>query len=264
MASRASITVGNYTYSAQDAHKTLSMLEEIWSYYTHESQIPEGWLAGARGFLAEMCSLGGVPLPALENVDTAFTSMTAALDAKYDELTDGQREALLAAAWRFFPTMRLLSHEHTGVVAHLHASKGLPKKPIDTASIGWRGIEGDVQSSRVHHGRPWQALCIWSIDAIDSLRAQGHPIAPGFAGDNITISGIPADAFRPGAHFRIGAVRGFFSAYTIPCSKNNEWFQNKNIMAMSHTQGNFSRIYAMVTHTGTISVGDTCELFTDR
>jgi MOSC domain-containing protein YiiM len=264
MASRASITVGNYTYSAQDAHKTLSMLEEIWSYYTHESQIPEGWLAGTRGFIAEMCSLGGVPLPALENVDTAFTSMTAALDAKYDELTDGQREALLAAAWRFFPTMRLLSHEHTGVVAHLHASKGLPKKPIDTASIGWRGIEGDVQSSRVHHGRPWQALCIWSIDAIDSLRAQGHPIAPGFAGDNITISGIPADAFRPGAHFRIGAVRGFFSAYTIPCSKNNEWFQNKNIMAMSHTQGNFSRIYAMVTHTGTISVGDTCELFTDR
>ena len=264
MASRASITVGNYTYSAQDAHKTLSMLEEIWSYYTHESQIPEGWLAGTRGFIAEMCSLGGVPLPALENVDTAFTSMTAALDAKYDELTDGQREALLAAAWRFFPTMRLLSHEHTGVVAHLHASKGLPKKPIDTASIGWRGIEGDVQSSRLHHGRPWQALCIWSTDAIDSLRAQGHPIAPGFAGDNITISGIPADAFRPGAHFRIGAVRGFFSAYTIPCSKNNEWFQNKNIMAMSHTQGNFSRIYAMVTHTGTISVGDTCELFTDR
>ena len=264
MASRASITVGNYTYSAQDAHKTLSMLEEIWSYYTHESQIPEGWLAGTRGFIAEMCSLGGVPLPALENVDTAFTSMTTALDAKYDELTDGQREALLAAAWRFFPTMRLLSHEPTGVVAHLHASKGLPKKPIDTASIGWRGIEGDVQSSRVHHGRPWQALCIWSTDAIDSLRAQGHPIAPGFAGDNITISGIPADAFRPGAHFRIGTVRGFFSAYTIPCSKNNEWFQNKNIMAMSHTQGNFSRIYAMVTHTGTISVGDTCELFTDR
>jgi MOSC domain-containing protein YiiM len=264
MASRASITVGNYTYSAQDAHKTLSMLEEIWSYYTHESQIPEGWLAGTRGFLAEISSLGGIALPPLENVDAAFASVTAALDAKYDELIDGQREALLAAAWRFFPTMRLLSHEHTGVVAHLHASKGLPKKPIDTASIGWRGIEGDVQSSRVHHGRPWQALCVWSTDAIDALRAQGHPIAPGFAGDNITISGIPADAFRPGAHFRIGAVRGFFSAYTIPCSKNNEWFQNKNIMAMSHTQGNFSRIYAMVTHTGTISVGDTCELFTDR
>lgn len=264
MTRRASITVGNYIYSAQDALKTLSMLDEIWSYYTHESQIPEGWLAGTRGFLAEISSLGGITLPALENVDAAFTAVTSSLVAKYDALTDEQIEALLASAWRFFPTMRLLSHEHTGVVAHLHASKGLPKKPIDTASIGWKGIDGDVQSSRVHHGRPWQALCVWSIDALDALRAQGHPIAPGFAGDNITVSGIPADAFRPGAHFRIGAVRGFFSAYTIPCSQNNAWFQNNNIMAMSHTKGPHSRIYAMVTRTGDIRVGDTFELFSDR
>jgi MOSC domain-containing protein YiiM len=264
MTRRASITVGNYIYSAQDALKTLSMLDEIWSNYTHESQIPEGWLAGTRGFLAEISSLGGITLPALENVDAAFTAVTSSLVAKYDALTDEQIEALLASAWRFFPTMRLLSHEHTGVVAHLHASKGLPKKPIDTASIGWKGIDGDVQSSRVHHGRPWQALCVWSIDALDALRAQGHPIAPGFAGDNITVSGIPADAFRPGAHFRIGTVRGFFSAYTIPCSQNNAWFQNNNIMAMSHTKGPHSRIYAMVTRTGDIRVGDTFELFSDR
>jgi MOSC domain-containing protein YiiM len=264
MTRRASITVGNYIYSAQDALKTISMLDEIWSYYTHESQIPEGWLAGTRGFLAEISSLGGIALPPLENVDIAFASVTTALVAKYDALTDGHIEALLAAAWRFFPTMRLLSQEHTGVVAHLHASKGLPKKSIDTAQIGWKGVDGDVQSSRVHHGRPWQALCVWSTDAIDALRAQGHAIAPGFAGDNITVSGIPADAFRPGAHFRMGTVRGFFSAYTIPCSKNNEWFQNKDIAAMSHTQGPYSRIYAMVTHIGQIRVGDTFELFTDR
>lgn len=260
----ASITVGNYSYSQQDAQKTISMLDEIWSYYTHESQIPEGWLAGTRGFIAEMSSLGGIALPGLENVDNAFENLTASLVAKYDTLTDLQIEALLAAAWRFFPTMRMLSCEHTGVVAHLHASKGLPKKPIDSAKIDWRGIDGDVQSSRAHHGRPWQALCIWSTDAIESLCAKGHPIAPGFAGDNITVSGIPADAFRPGAHFRIGTTRGFFSAYTIPCSKNNQWFENKNIMAMSHTTGCLSRIYAMVTHTGNICVGDTFELFSDR
>jgi hypothetical protein len=98
MTRRASITVGNYIYSAQDALKTISMLDEIWSYYTHESQIPEGWLAGTRGFLAEISSLGGIALPPLENVDAAFASVTAALVAKYDTLTDGQVEALLAAA----------------------------------------------------------------------------------------------------------------------------------------------------------------------
>ena len=264
MAGRASITVGNYVYSAQDAQKTISMLDELWSYYTQSSRIPDGWLAGARGFLAEMSSLGGIKLPSLENVDTAFIALTAALVAKYKDLTDLQIESLLAASWRFFPTMRLLNEEHTGTIAHLHASKGLPKKAIDHAVISWKGVEGDVQESRVHHGRPWQALCIWSTDAIDTLRAQGHPIGPGFAGENITVAGIPAGAFRPGAHFRIGAVRGFISAYTIPCSQNNDWFLNKNIMAMSHERGDLSRVYAMVTTCGEISVGDTFELFTDR
>jgi MOSC domain-containing protein YiiM len=59
-------------------------------------------------------------------------------------------------------------------------------------------------------------------------------------------------------------VRGFISAYTIPCSQNNDWFLNKNIKAMSHENGAFSRVYAMVTTCGDISVGDTFELFTDR
>lgn len=264
MTRRASITVGNYTYTAQDAQKTISQFDVIWSHHTHDSQIPDGWLAGARGFLAEMSSLGGIPLPPLENVDTAFATLTASLVTKYEDLTDGQIEALLASAWRFFPTMRLLSTEHTGIVAHLHASKGLPKKAIEQAIIGWKGVEGDVQTARAHHGRPWQALCIWSTDAIDSLRAQGHPIAAGYAGENITVSGIPAGAFRPGAHFRCGTTRGFLTAYTIPCSQNNDWFANKDFMAMSHERGAFSRLYAMVTTCGTIAIGDTFELFTDR
>ena len=131
-------------------------------------------------------------------------------------------------------------------------------------SIGWRGVEGDVQSSRAHHGRPWQALCIWSTDAIDTLRAQGHPIAPGYAGENVTVDGIPAGAFRPGAQFRIGSVRGFLSSYAWPCSQNKDWFSNGDFMAMCHEKGDLSRVYAMVTATGTISVGDTFELFTDR
>lgn len=264
MARRASITVGNYMYSAQDARKTIDYLDRTWSHYTHQSHIPDGWLAGARGFLAEMCSLGAVTLPSLDNVDEAFAALTTSLTEKYDQLTDGQIESLLAAAWRFFPTMRLLTHEHTGTVAHMHASKGLPKAAIARAEVGWKGVNGDVQSARAHHGRPWQALCIWSTDAIESLQRDGHPIKPGFAGENITIAGIPATAFRPGAHFRVGSVRGFMTAYAIPCSQNNDWFQNKDFMAMSHERGDFSRLYAMVTTCGEVSVGDTFELFTDR
>jgi MOSC domain-containing protein YiiM len=211
-----------------------------------------------------MASLAGVSLPSLDNVDAAFVALEASIVSKYNELTSQQIEALLAAMWRFFPTMRSLAEHHTGAVAHLHASKGLPKKEIESAVIGWGGIEGDVQSSRVHHGRPWQALCIWSTDALITLQAEGHPIAHGYAGENITVSGIAAEAFRPGAQFRCGEVRGFLTAYAIPCKQNNDWFLNKDFNRMSHERSNQSRLYAMVTTCGTITTGDTFELFTDR
>ena len=264
MAQRAPVTVGNHHYTAQDARATVGCIAELWRAHTHVSAVPEGWLAGARGFVAEMASLAGVALPPLDNLDSAFAALDAAVNDRYDSLTDPQVESILAAMWRFYPTMRLLDHEHTGTVAHMHASKGLPKKPVDSAVIGWSGVEGDVQSSRVHHGRPWQALCIWSTDAIDTLRAAGHPIAPGFAGENITVSGIPAGAFRPGAQFRVGSVRGFVTDYAWPCSQNKAWFADGDFMAMCHETTDLSRVYAMVTATGTVSVGDTFELFTDR
>ena len=264
MARSASINVGHYSYTAQDAQRTIANLNDIWGHHTYMSTIPDGWLAGARGYLAEMSSLAGIALPALDNVDTAFSALTDSILAKYDQLTAPQIESLLAAMWRFFPTMRSLAIEHVGTIAHLHASKGLPKKPMDSAVIAWKGVEGDVQSARAHHGRPWQALCIWSTDAIETLRSEGHPIAPGYAGENITVTGIPAEAFRPGAHFRIGTVRGFLTAYAIPCKQNNDWFLNKDFKRMSHERGDQCRLYAMVTTCGDIAVGDTFELFTDR
>lgn len=264
MARRSSITVGHHTYTAQDAQKTIAALDAIWSHHTHVSSIPEGWLAGTRGFIAEMSSIGGIALPSLDDVDSAFATLTDSLVARYDNLGEDQVEALLAAAWRFFPTMRLLSIEHHGTVAHIHASKGLPKKSIAAADVGWSGVTGDVQSSRAHHGRPWQALCIWSTDAIDRLRAEGHPIAPGYAGENITVADIPSGAFRPGAQFRVGGVHGFLTTYAIPCKQNNDWFVDKDFNRMSHQRGDESRLYAMVTRCGSISVGDDFVLYTDR
>lgn len=264
MTRRSPIDVGPHRYTARDAHKTVGSLAALWEHHRHESSIPEGWLAGARGFLAEAAALAGATRPPLDDLDSAFASVEASLLAAWDRLNDNQVEALIAAMWRFFPTMRRLDVHHTGRVAHLHASKGLPKKAIDVADIGWAGITGDVQSSREHHGRPWQALCIWSTDAIDTLRAEGHPIAPGFAGENITVAGIPAGAFRPGAQFRIGQVRGFLTSYSIPCSQNNDWFVNRDFRRMSHERGDQSRLYAMVTATGLAHPGDAFELFTDR
>ncbi len=70
-----------------------------------------------------------------------------------------------------------------GSVAGVFASHGgVPKQPIDEAAIGYRGVEGDTQHARQHHGRVWQALCLWSADVIDRLQREGHPIAMGGPG----------------------------------------------------------------------------------
>lgn len=264
MTKRAPVTVGHHTYTAQDAQKTVGCINDLWREHMHGSSVPDGWLAGARGFVAEMASLAGVPLPALDDLGAAFAALDASVNARYGDMDDLQVEALIAAMWRFYPTMRRLDHEHTGTVARMHASKGLPKKPVDGAEIGWKGVGGDVQTARAHHGRPWQALCIWTTDSIERLQSEGHPIAPGYAGENLTVAGIPNTAMRPGAQFRAGTVRGFLTDYAWPCSQNNDWFLGHDFMRMCHERGDDSRVYAMVTRPGSINVGDRFELFTDR
>lgn len=258
------VIVGHHTYSPHDAFRCISEIGSVWEEHRLASSVPDGWLAGARGFVAEAASLASVPLPPLDDVDAAFAVLGERLATAFDALVPLQVEALLAAIWRFFPTMRLLDHEHTGTVAHLHAGRGLPKPAVGSAQIGWRGVQSDVQRSRKHHGAPFQALCIWSTDALGTLRAEGHPIEHGHAGENITVDGIPAGAFRPGAQFVCGEVRGFLTCYAFPCSQNKNWFADGDFMRMWHGRGDQSRLYAMVTRTGTVTVGDPFVLFTDR
>ncbi|MFM7262445.1 MAG: MOSC domain-containing protein [Acidimicrobiales bacterium] len=264
MTDDAPVVVGNHRYSAHDARRCITEIGEIWREHRHLTDVPDGWLAGARGFVAEAASLGGVALPPLEDVDAAFATLAEHLTDAFDGFDVLQVEALVAAMWRFLPTMRMLNLEHTGTVAHLHASRGLPKKSVDSVTVGWSGIEGDVQRSRKHHGAPYQALCIWSLDSIARLQAEGHPIDHGFAGENITVSGVPNGALRPGAHFEAGTVRGFLTGYAYPCNHNTAWFADGDFMRMWHERGDDSRTYAMVTRPGTIAAGDVFRLYTDR
>ena len=75
---------------------------------------------------------------------------------------------------------------------------GVPKLPVDEAVIDLRGVVGDVQKTQRHHGRPWQALCLWSKEKVDLLAAEGHPITYGAAGENVSVTGIDWADVRPG------------------------------------------------------------------
>ena len=145
-----------------------------------------------------------------------------------------------------------------GQVAHLHRSDGgVPKTAVASVEIGPRGVVGDRQADRRNHGRPMQALCIWSTEIIDALRAEGHPIAPGLAGENITITGLDWPTIRPGTEMRIGELRAEISGYATPCSKNADWFVDRYFNRMAHDEHpGWSRVYAWVLEPGTVGEGD--------
>lgn len=145
-----------------------------------------------------------------------------------------------------------------GAVAQINVSRGgVPKRRIDEAEVGHRGLVGDRQASRQHHGRPLQALCLWSTEVIDALRAEGHPIGPGSAGENLTLSGLDWATIRPGVQLRIGTVLAEISAYATPCNKNAEWFVERDFNRMDHDRyPGWSRTYAWVREPGVVRTGD--------
>ena len=84
-----------------------------------------------------------------------------------------------------------------GTVASLHASGGgVPKPEIPSAEIDVGGVVGDAQAARQYHGRPWQALCLWSTEVVEAWAAEGHPIFPGAAGENLSLSGLDWSQIR--------------------------------------------------------------------
>jgi MOSC domain-containing protein YiiM len=50
---------------------------------------------------------------------------------------------------------------------------------MDRAVIDINGIVGDDQAAKKYHGGPDRALVLYSLEIIEALQAEGHPISPG-------------------------------------------------------------------------------------
>jgi MOSC domain-containing protein YiiM len=176
---------------------------------------------------------------------------------------DGVLASSLAEWTSISETMRAdRSAVLTGAVAGLHSSKGgVPKGAVMTASVGLRGLDGDRQATRLHHGRPWQALCLWSAETVAMLHGEGHPIAAGLAGENILVSGIDWAKAKPGTLLRIGSMVAAITIAALPCKKNAGWFLDGNFNRMHHErEAGVSRMYAAVLEPGTVTQGDAVTL----
>jgi MOSC domain-containing protein YiiM len=220
------ISLGPYTFSDTDAQRTVAAADIVLDLYAagRDASVVDALRPSLTGNLA-------LDLPL---VWTAWTAAGPALRAA------GQLPA-----------------RQDGSVVQLNLSKGgLPKRAVDSVEVGWRGVEGDRQNTRVHHGRPWQALCLWSLEVIEAFQADGHPIAPGLAGENITVRGLQWPDVRPGVRLQVGAVLCEISSYAIPCFQNTDWFLDGDFALMHHDRGPVSRVYATVLTPGRITTGD--------
>lgn len=145
------------------------------------------------------------------------------------------------------------------------SSGGVPKRPVASARVTARGLEGDAQRDRAHHGGPERALCLFSLERIRALRAEGHPITPGSVGENLTIEGIDWAAVTPGTCLRLGGeVIAQVTDYTAPCLTIAASFHHRDYSRVSQKRHpGDSRVYARVLRTGFLTTGDPVHLLAE-
>ena len=150
-----------------------------------------------------------------------------------------------------------------GRIHQLNCSQGgVPKTPVPDARLTETGLEGDRVANPRFHGGPERALCLFSLELIRQLQAEGHPIFPGSAGENVTVEGLDWERLAPGSRLALGdEVVIEISSYTSPCSTIKDSFNAGDYSRISQKQHpGDSRLYARVVRTGRLSVGQPVRL----
>jgi MOSC domain-containing protein YiiM len=150
-----------------------------------------------------------------------------------------------------------------GRIVSLNVSNGgVPKGRVDDAQVSRSGLEKDAHNDKKGHGGPERAVCVYSLERIRALQAEGHPIDVGTAGENVTVEGIDWDLVIPGTRIRLGeAVLLEVASFTDPCKTIRESFMDGRFVRISQkVHPGWSRVYTRVLSEGQIRSGDSVEV----
>ena len=155
----------------------------------------------------------------------------------------------------------------TGRIVQVSVSAGgVPKTAVGSAKVTTLGLTGDGHRDLEHHGGPERAVCIFALEAIEALKAEGHPIVPGGLGENLTIAGLDWGAVVPDALLQIGDELVLqVTRYTSPCVNITRSFLHGDYSRVSQKRHpGWSRVYARVLVPGSVSTGDAVRLLSNR
>lgn len=145
-----------------------------------------------------------------------------------------------------------------GRIVQINTSRGgVPKLPVADARVSELGLAGDLHDDITGHGGPTRAICLYTIEQIERLQAEGHPIYPGAAGENVTLGGVALTELTPGTRLALGdEVVIEITGYTTPCKTIRDVFNDGDFSRISHkTHPGESRVYARVVREGMLRTG---------
>jgi MOSC domain-containing protein YiiM len=154
------------------------------------------------------------------------------------------------------------SERRRGRIISINCSDGgVPKAHVQEAMIMPTGLAGDRQANPAVHGGPDRAVLLYSLEVIEALANEWHPIAVGTTGENLTVAQLDWNLVVPGAEIRAGDARLQVTKMAAPCFKIKGSFVEQDETRISpQLHPGWSRACARVLQSGMVRVGDAVEI----
>jgi MOSC domain-containing protein YiiM len=113
----------------------------------------------------------------------------------------------------------------TGTLVQVNVSPGgMPKLAVSgDVRVSVDGVAGDWQKNRKYHGGRGRAVCLFSVELYEELRAEGIDLEAGSVGENFTTAGVDLKALTPGSRLRVGGCLIEVTDVRVPCRNLNKW-----------------------------------------
>lgn len=143
-------------------------------------------------------------------------------------------------------------------------TSAIAKSPLSgPVAIGLRGIQGDVQVDRKHHGWPAMALHLYPADHYAWLRetfaAPSALAGPGSMGENLFVNGVDETDVRIGDRYRLGTALIEASQPRQPCATIERHLERKGVVKAIVQNGRCGMFFRVI-ESGQAQAGDALQL----